>query len=95
MKPSTPKAYHIIISGRVQGISFRHYAKEKARLYGISGWVRNLITGQIEIFAQGSNPQLDMFMEWCGHGPEGCEIDDIDTSEHPLEEDLDEFDIRS
>jgi hypothetical protein len=45
MKRSNEKAYHIIVSGRVQGIGFRYYSREKATLYGVKGWIRNLVTG--------------------------------------------------
>ncbi len=94
MKHSEEKAYHIIVSGRVQGIGFRYTAKDRADRYGIRGWIRNLITGQVEIFCQGSNPQLEMFMQWCGEGPQGAQIEEIDTKEHPLEPDLESFEIR-
>lgn len=56
-------ALHIIVSGRVQGIGFRAWAAREAARLGITGLVRNLPDGTVEIFAEGDPGHLDHF---CG-----------------------------
>jgi len=46
-------AKHIIFSGRVQGVGFRFTAQRIAERYGLTGFVRNLPNGTVEMFAQG------------------------------------------
>jgi len=46
-------AKHIIFSGRVQGVGFRYTARQIAARYGLTGFVRNLSDGTVEMFAQG------------------------------------------
>lgn len=45
---------HIIFYGYVQGVGFRWKAKQTADRYGISGWVRNLPDGSVEMEAEGT-----------------------------------------
>ena len=56
-------ALHIIVSGRVQGVGFRAWAAREAARFGITGLVRNLPDGTVEIFAEGDPGHLDHF---CG-----------------------------
>ena len=44
---------HIIFYGRVQGVGFRYYSVYKSRKLGITGWVRNLYDGTVEMEVQG------------------------------------------
>jgi acylphosphatase len=55
------KTYHYTISGRVQGVCFRHYTVREAERLAIAGTVRNLDDGSVEVFAQGSEPQIAQF----------------------------------
>ena len=50
---------HIIFSGEVQGVGFRYKAKHTANRYGISGWVRNLWDGSVEMEAEGHPRDID------------------------------------
>ncbi|HUW17982.1 MAG TPA: acylphosphatase [Sedimentisphaerales bacterium] len=48
------KARHIVFFGQVQGVGFRFTAHRIASRYGLTGWVRNLPDGTVEMVAQGS-----------------------------------------
>jgi acylphosphatase len=50
---------HILFYGRVQGVGFRYHATYKARLLGLTGWVRNLYDGSVEMEVQGDPSQID------------------------------------
>lgn len=70
----------INVKGIVQGVSFRHYTKKKADDLGISGYVRNLDDGSVEIVAKGD--RLEEFLEWCRTGPKSARVDDIEVEDH-------------
>ncbi len=57
------KAFHLIYSGKVQGVGFRYTVKRIADKYYIVGWVRNLSSGHVEAFAQGEDLALDSFIK--------------------------------
>jgi acylphosphatase len=50
---------HILFYGRVQGVGFRYHATYKARLLGLTGWVRNVYDGSVEMEVQGNPSQID------------------------------------
>jgi len=54
---------HIYYSGRVQGVGFRYRTQEIARMMNISGWVKNLPDGRVEIAAQSERKVLEEFIE--------------------------------
>ncbi|HCC70408.1 MAG TPA: acylphosphatase [Bacteroidales bacterium] len=61
--------YAIRVTGRVQGVGFRYSAYRRAQDTGITGYVKNLPDGSVQIEAEGSKDQLDTFVEWCRKGP--------------------------
>ena len=62
------KKIKAIVSGRVQGVSFRIYTRTQARKLGVCGYVRNLNNGNVEIVATGEANQLDALMNWAKSG---------------------------
>ncbi|MGV3464222.1 MAG: acylphosphatase [Heyndrickxia sp.] len=54
---------HIIATGKVQGVGFRFTVQQKAASLGITGWVKNLPNGSVEIKAEGSKELLNRFIE--------------------------------
>jgi acylphosphatase len=58
-----------VVSGRVQGVFFRAETREEAERLGVSGWVRNLPGGQVEVLACGSESQLAALRQWLRRGP--------------------------
>lgn len=50
---------HIIFYGRVQGVGFRYHSMYAARSYGVTGWVRNLYDGSVEMEAEGTEDAID------------------------------------
>lgn len=61
--------FHYIIQGRVQGVSFRYYAKKSAIELSINGTVKNLFNGDVEIYAQGAEENIKIFEKFLNNGP--------------------------
>ena len=61
--------YKIHITGRVQGVGFRWNVALAARSRGITGYVKNLYDGSVDIEAEGYKEQLDAYVEWCRQSP--------------------------
>jgi len=70
-------ALHVIISGRVQGVYFRASAAAEARRLGCTGFAKNLPTGEVEVYAEGSKESLESFLDYLRHGPEGAIVRDM------------------
>lgn len=71
------RTIHIIVSGKVQGVYFRASCVDTARKLGIGGWVRNMPDKRVEIMASGGRKMMDEFINWCGHGPSGAQVDEV------------------
>ncbi len=57
-------ARHVYFSGRVQGVGFRYSAKQIASGFDVTGWVKNLPDGRVELFAQASEAdEVEAFLE--------------------------------
>lgn len=76
----------IIVSGRVQGVFFRHSAKETAQHLNITGEVKNLNDGTVAIIATGTKEQLDQLIEWCKQGPPKANVAGIEIKNLSLQE---------
>ena len=66
-----------VVSGRVQGVGFRFFARDAAAREGIHGWVRNLPEGAVEIEAHGDSDALTRFERAIRRGPAGARVDDV------------------
>ena len=69
---------HWRVTGRVQGVGFRWFARQQARRWGVRGWVRNLPDGSVEIAAQGSADAIEGLLAAVRRGPPGAEVADIE-----------------
>jgi len=71
------KRAHVRISGRVQGVFFRADAADRARSRGVAGWIRNVPDGSVEALFEGPDEAVDAMVSWCGRGPRGARVDDV------------------
>jgi acylphosphatase len=60
---------HYLISGRVQGVGFRAFVEKNALRLQLSGWVRNLADGRVEVVARGESSLLNEFEVQLKNGP--------------------------
>jgi acylphosphatase len=72
-------ARRFLISGRVQGVGFRWFARDTAVREGANGWVRNLSDGRVEAFVEGDADSVDRVERALRHGPGGARVDQVDV----------------
>jgi acylphosphatase len=66
------------VHGRVQGVGFRATTVQVARNLDLAGWVRNLVTGDVELEAEGPAPALEQLLVFLRQGPRGARVDGVD-----------------
>ncbi len=70
-----------VIRGRVQGVSYRAWTKEKADGLGLSGWVRNRSDGSVEALFSGPSGAVERMLDLCRKGPLLARVDDVAVTE--------------
>ncbi len=60
---------HFLVTGSVQGVFYRAATQETARRLGLTGWVRNLADGSVELVACGDAKKLKELERWLWQGP--------------------------
>lgn len=69
-----PERLDIRITGRVQGVAFRWYARERAADLNLVGWVRNRPDGTVQVLAEGEREDLERMLDWCRIGPAAARV---------------------
>lgn len=59
---------HVLVTGRVQGVFFRAYTKDKADELQVGGWVRNLADGRVEACIEGEASDVARMLDWLAEG---------------------------
>ena len=72
------KTYRYLISGRVQGVCFRHYTVREAEKLGICGTVRNLPDNSVEVLAQGDEVKISQFELFLHTGPRSAKVEKVE-----------------
>lgn len=67
------------VTGYVQGVGYRWYTMRVARSLGLTGWVRNLRNGSVEVWAEGPEGLLDQLEERLKEGPPGSVVRELDS----------------
>lgn len=91
---STPMRLHAFVSGKVQGVSFRYYSLQEARQLGLTGFVRNLPDGRVEVKAEGDRKTLDRLLEFLHRGSPGAAVTKVDVDWRVADNSFNSFDIR-
>ena len=74
-------ARHYLISGYVQGVGFRYFAERAAREARVTGWVRNLADGRVEVHAEATPAHLDVFEAALRRGPSRADVRGFESFE--------------
>ena len=72
------------MTGRVQGVAYRASTVEQARAHGVTGWVRNLPDGSVELEAQGDAARVSALLAWCAHGPPAARVSGVKAEDREV-----------
>jgi acylphosphatase len=88
------KRVRAVVSGRVQGVWYRAYTRDKAVEVGVGGYVRNLLDGTVEIVAEGEAAEVDALLAWARQGPPAAEVTGVVVDELEPGEGFRDFQVR-
>ena len=74
-----------LISGKVQGVWYRASTQQQAQAMGLTGWVRNLPTGEVELAVEGPAAAVENLLVWCQSGPPQARVDSVQVAEGEVE----------
>jgi acylphosphatase len=69
----------------VQGVGYRFFAQRVAERLGVTGYVKNLSDGRVEIYAIGSPVQLESLREELARGPRSAMISEVAAEDAPVD----------
>ena len=81
------------IYGHVQGVGFRYFTWQYALKIGVTGFVRNLADGSVEVIAVGSENQIDALDAWLQKGPRTAIVDDVFVEDYLGEKEFTAFQV--
>ncbi|MDH5544028.1 MAG: acylphosphatase [Gammaproteobacteria bacterium] len=67
-----------VVSGKVQGVFFRQSTVRIAQAFGITGRVKNLVNGDVEVIACGEKEDIEKLQNWLRQGPVTAQVKNID-----------------
>jgi acylphosphatase len=80
MTDASATAVDLVVTGRVQGVSYRAATEAEAQRLGVSGWVRNEPDGSVVVHAEGAADAVEALAAWCRSGPPPARVDDVRRS---------------
>jgi acylphosphatase len=77
-------AFHLRITGKVQGVWYRGWTEDTARELGLTGWVRNRKDGSVEAVVAGPPDAVETMISRCHVGPPAAAVSAVDSKPAPL-----------
>jgi len=66
---SDNKRVHVLFEGHVQGVGFRYTVVHYSRSFAVTGYVRNVVDGRVELVAEGEKTELESFVNSVANSP--------------------------
>lgn len=79
------RAVDVVVTGSVQGVSFRWYAEQEGRRLGLAGWVRNEVDGSVHGHAEGDDDAVEAWVAWCHQGSPAASVERVVVTPATLE----------
>ena len=73
--------YNITVKGKVQRVSYRFTAQQKAIKLGLTGYVKNLPNGDVFLEVEGTEENIEKLIQWCYGGPPKAKVTEVDAVE--------------
>jgi acylphosphatase len=87
-------AVEILVEGEVQGVGYRDYARRRANMLGLAGYVMNLKDGRVRVHAEGAREVIETFMRQLEKGPPLSHVERVTTRWLPPTRRFASFDVR-
>ena len=87
------KGVHLLVNGMVQGVGFRYYVHHAARRHYLTGWVKNLEDGRVEVLAEGDEEELRQFVRDIEKGSRFSTVKEVQTEWLPYSNKFRHFEI--
>ncbi len=84
---------HTIVEGSVQGVGFRFFVIQKAEELGLTGWVRNLWDGRVEVTAEGQQKNLEQLHQLLKEGPRSANVTKVSMDWSDASDEFMNFDV--
>ncbi len=94
MNKKNQQRLHATVSGRVQGVGFRYHTLKTAQDLELTGWVRNLRDGRVEVVAEGELDQLNKLLQDLRKGPVSADVDNINYEFSDNKNEFSQFRVR-
>lgn len=82
--PDDRQAKRFLVSGMVQGVGYRFFAKRAAERLGVAGYVKNLSDGRVEVYAIGTAELLQSLRAELERGPRGASVSSVTEAKAEL-----------
>ena len=86
---------HALVKGNVQGVGFRYYTLKSARGKNLTGWVRNLRDGRVEVMAEGDQNRLNQLITDLRQGPISSDVDHVEVNFSDAAGEFKDFGVKS
>ena len=81
LEDTPPVAQRLRITGRVQGVGYRHWAAHQARALGLDGFVRNRLDGSVEMLLRGTAEAVAAMIKAAHQGPALAQVETVEATE--------------
>jgi acylphosphatase len=85
---------NIKVIGRVQGVYYRSTTREVAIELGLTGWVRNVPDGSVEIVVEGEKEKIEELIKWCRKGPPLAIVKNLEIKWEEYKNEFKSFEVR-
>lgn len=87
------KKARVIVRGQVQGVGYRYFALKTAQKTGISGCVKNMQDGSVELMAEGENGKIEEFIQTLRHKHPWAKIEALEVEWQAYDGEFERFEI--
>ncbi len=93
-EPRSKKSLHALISGIVQGVGYRYFTYRRAVALGLTGYVRNMVDGRVEVVAEGDEESLQQLLQELKVGPSFASVEEVKVEWGPYTGQYSHFEIK-
>lgn len=94
MSTSTQARLSAQVTGRVQGVGFRHFVCRQAGTHDLAGWVKNERDGSVRVEAEGPRDALEDLLDALRDGPRTAKVQDVSADWQDADGSFETFEVR-